>query len=549
MNNKILYLTATLLVLLIAFAINVSAAASMTVDIADIQDMARDSTQTVDVTVTNTGDDVLTNIILSVTNSDNTQIQTRFADDGIDPVNYSYYVIPTLNVEPPKTVKLTITTDEDATFKAYTVTVNAISSEILTPGISDSDDFEVEYRYCTLDDGYIDVTDVDIVDKQGEYLPGDKFTIQVDVENNDNDEHDVSIKAVLVKDNVEYPDTEEEIDKSFNLDDDEEKLNSEIELEIPDDAEDGEWYVYVKAFDEDDEDNCREYSVSFDVDRPTRGVNLKGLKTIPEKVECGSSIQVSGKIANIGEKDEDKIKVTYSDQFGNTKEKVFNSVDSGDDETFSFTNIAIPFNAKEGTSRIKIDVEYNYDDDDEVYDEVEHFEKFITIEGNCAKANGEIVEVKVTSPRIFKDESYNIQIYIKNTGNVKTKYNVTALNVDPKWSTFGGDATVELEAGSEGYATLTFTALEEGTKEVTIKVTYEGGEKTTKVPVTITPFVEPKSDSEKFAEELKANLLWVVIVAVLVILTIVLIVALALSGKKHKVAKVEENDKVKLKKK
>jgi hypothetical protein len=216
---------------------------------------------------------------------------------------------------------------------------------------SASDSFEVKYAYCDKNStrDYLSIKIKNDGDFKGKtFKPYDVISIEVRVENDDNDEHDVNVEAVLVDENGEEID-DSEVDQSITIDKDSSKTIT-LKLEIPV-VDEGKYYVYVRAYDDDNELVCVQADSYIKVDRPSREIRIVGVTLDKESYNCGESMIVSGVVANIGTHDEDQVKVVYSDDIGNSIESIIYDLEEGEEKNFLF-NINIPQNASQKATQL-----------------------------------------------------------------------------------------------------------------------------------------------------------------------------------------------------
>lgn len=225
------------------------------------------------------------------------------------------------------------------------------------------------FNYCSINSitspvSLKEITNDNKIDGE-KFKPLEEFEIKVKVDNSDNDdEKDVIVQAVLVKDGVEVDDTEVDVDLTLDEDDYETVI---LNMIIPEDIDEGDYQIYVKVYDGDNEDNCQQQILTITVTKSTHETVFKDVE-VSSSVFAGNTITVTGKIVNIGKEDEDRIKIIYSDDFKNSLVEERTNLDSGETVEFSFT-AKIPANATAGTYKSKLRVYYDYDSDDKTYDE------------------------------------------------------------------------------------------------------------------------------------------------------------------------------------
>jgi len=286
-----------------------------------------------------------------------------------------------------------------------------------------SSDISVLYPYCnanSTDDGdiqFLEITNEDDINGES-YKPLESFDIKIKVENtNDDDSIRVVAEAILVKDNDEVEDTD--VKTSMKV----EKGSKEIitlDMSIPADLEEGNYYVYVKIYSNDDEDNCMQKILNIEVTRTAREIIFDG--EMPESITCGLSKTIEGKIVNTGRNDEDKVKVVYSDTLGGISTTEINNLDWGEDKDISFI-LKAPATASAGTNTITLKFYYDYDEDDKEYGLDESYEYSFDV--NCATTALTQTISAETSTAIIGTESA-VTVRITNTGTATQTYTISA---------------------------------------------------------------------------------------------------------------------------
>ena len=527
--------------ILVLSAFCVMADAGLSVSIANVDDMIQDDSQTVDVLINNTGDEQL-DVELTDSSSDEDEITLS--------LDNSSFILPVGN---SKTVKLTITTNGDTDLKDYIITIKATGVNASLEEVSNSDtsnSFDVSLQYCEVGDvgSDLEITDVDY--DEDEYAPGDDIVLTVDVKNKE--EYDVYVKAALIaKEDGEVLDDDKELIKEEDFEDDSEQT-VELKLEVPLNADEGDYFIYIKAYERGDEDDeCAQESYSIDIEVEPYDVKMENEGFSFDSygsVECGSIFTFSGRIRNIGSEEQDKIKVEYIDSLGNSEYDIIRHLDSGDKENFEIKNLFIPTDVKEGTYVASITVYHEYDDDDEEYESEKDYTKEFIVQGNCFV---EVKEVLITSEQItrpIEETEFTIKINLQNIGNVETIYNISVegyeawaelIKVEP--------ASLTLKEGASGYAYVYLKAKEgsEGTQTFNAVIESDSYKETKAISVDVTPISEIRGWN--IPDAIKDNWPWIIVDAALVILIIVLIVVLASkAGKKKKVVEeksVEEKEK------
>jgi hypothetical protein len=453
-----------------SFAISFSAALSqgdVTISLS-IDNMLAGTTQTQLVTIRNNNANESLNITLqSATSSPNITAL----------LNETSFNLPASSF---KTLSLVITSSPSA-FGSYTVTLSGNASNGTTQiSFSASDSFEVKYAYCDKNSTrrYLSIEIKNDDDFKGDtFKPYDVIDIEVKVKNNDADEHDVNVEAVLVDENGEEVD-DSEVDQSITIDKDSSKTIT-LKLEIPV-VDEGKYYVYVRAYDDDNELVCVQADSYIKVDRPSREIRIVGVTLDKESYNCGESMIVSGVVANIGTHDEDQVKVVYSDDMGNSIESIIYDLEEGEEKNFLF-NINIPQNASQKQHSFNIKAQYDYSSGT--------YSRYTTYSGYFNIVSGCIVPVKdvaisISAPSTMElNTEYEGNILLSNTGDLASSY---TLQLDATWAVVNLQTnSVSLNPGEQKAISFTIKPIEEGTKTLIARAKFDGKEKTASKVVSI----------------------------------------------------------------
>ena len=299
-------------------------------------------------------------------------------------------------------------------------------------------------------------------DEDTEWVPLDEVEVEVKIENNNNDYkiEDVEISWGLYNlDKQEWVFDEEESD--FNLKDGDDKtFFFTFELEDPDDFEDSDTYAfYVWAEGEDEENNnelvCEFVSEDIDVivesdflilgNLQIEGIDLEDSR-YPDKLSCGSTLQFTADVWNIGEDDQEDIEVrVYNNDFGIDEILEIGDVDSFDSESISF-EFTIPEGMEEGWNTLELTIQEDGDifENDYTDDDAE-FEVLLDLE-NCLLAQALVSAALDEGGKAGQD--LVVRATITNPGDESTTYVVNAYGY-AEWASTAevSPSTFVLEAG------------------------------------------------------------------------------------------------------
>ena len=207
--------------------------------------------------------------------------------------------------------------------------------------------------------------DVENPDDNDNFDFGETINVDVSVLNGDDKDIDVLIEAFLYNINEDEELVREELDAGEIKDGDEEDFT--LDLEIPADndfSEDDEFVLYVKAYEDGDEDdNCDQEDIDIDLDRKAHNVIVTDVALNPSSVSCGETISIDVDVENVGTKDEDDVAVkVFHSALGldetSGKYDLENFDDADNDATAKFT-YTIPTTVNPGTFSIESSVTFN----------------------------------------------------------------------------------------------------------------------------------------------------------------------------------------------
>jgi hypothetical protein len=221
------------------------------------------------------------------------------------------------------------------------------------------------------------------VNKEGgsvDVKPGEKLNINVELKNICEEEDDKDFKHTVEDINVEVTldeigsEDEQDKDKDYKDLDVGDKDNQDFLFTIAEDADKGTYTLTIEASgsDEDTGDFYEIDPVTIDVmvDKEDHDLNFKTFTLNPTSLSCTKNTQLTVKLVNVGDKDEDDIELVVSSDELNLEEIEFiDELQEGDaddeDSYFKKTySINVPSSVKTGT--YVITGKAYYDNDDEV---------------------------------------------------------------------------------------------------------------------------------------------------------------------------------------
>jgi len=278
-------------------------------------------------------------------------------------------------------VDVTISSDDlnNLKFGDNSVTITATGN-----GASDSIVLTVKEGFCKngLQGGNLVINDVQIDNlgegKDDKWKLLDTIEIEVEVENDGDDDVDDVIVELAIFDNsgdditndFEFEnDGEEEIDLgNFNDGDDD---TATFRFRVPADVADGNYKVAVKVY-SDDLKESNECSDVFDgksyeeveIERESdegKFIAFEDIVLTPMQATCGETIRLTADVYNIGDEDQDQVKVSLISSDLNVDEfiEIRNDMDEGDKESVEF-EFTVPQNVKDGIYYLSLTADYDY---------------------------------------------------------------------------------------------------------------------------------------------------------------------------------------------
>jgi len=285
-------------------------------------------------------------------------------------------------------------------------------------------------------------------DNNDDFAPGDTMDIEVEVENNDDEELDIGVEAFLY--NVNEDDEVERVESESEAINDGDDQTFELSFKIPlnDISENDEYILFVKAFEDGDEDqNCAEDSVNIDIERERHDVRVDSLTINPSLVSCGELVNSIANVINVGSSREDVTVEIKNPELGLSQVSPEFELDDGEDtdndavRRFSFT---IPQDAQEQEYNIEAIVTFD--------DEQNSLFQTLTVQrcGEIAEEAAEetaIATLRVNQADITGDSAkgFSIPVTINNEGLIQQSFTVEVVNAD--WAEPVTAQTLTLNSG------------------------------------------------------------------------------------------------------
>lgn len=456
MNIKLI---ASLFLVLVLAAVSVSADVGYTVPTSvEVEDEA-DTTNTVDITITNTGNETLDALSFSFLYTGET------ADNDGDLLTFSFSAVTPATIAPGASgkVTMTVTVGEDVDTGDYTGTVNITANGVVKQVTSQ---VSVTPEVCKSGvKGELDVT-VDEPDSGETFNPGEEVNVDVTVENNDDDDMDVKVTAILY--NLDEDDEVKKVTSESKEIEDGDDEDFELTLTLPTNLDEEDDYVlYVKAYEDGHESkNCNFDSPELQVERDSHDVAVQEIKLLPETVECGKKVGVQVTVENIGTEDEDDVYVEFlAKDFSYRKDSAEFDLDEYDDSDSDYVtqfDFEVPKKTKAGEYFTEAIVHYN---DGDIHSLLQ---KLVVTCGEkssqeTASLTGDAqLSVLNTDLKVDEGSKVSLELVLRNTGDEPMPVMVDV--TEAQWAdVLGIEAPSVLYPGDEFHA-YAYLKLKEGTE-------------------------------------------------------------------------------------
>jgi len=399
-----------------------------------------------------------------------------------------------------------------------------------------------------------EIADKSSMSNEWEWKPLDLVKIRVKVENADKDlgggkDRDITIKLGLFKTSSSSEvdlESDNEIEKDVSINEGQTKT-IDFEFQVPADVDEGSYSLYVKAYDgestqctsaiaEIDSDGIQ-ITRDIDISKDNYDVIVDGVDSLSDTFPCDSDVDLTARVYNIGNNDEDKVRVTlYNKELNLKLTKEIIDLAEGDSTEVNF-NFVVPKTAQERSYKTILSTEFKYDSDTEVYKKEskteDDFEYTLKVLGNCQAVNNaiNIASINANLKSVAKvGTQLSIQVDVRNLGNSTADFIISTANYD-SWAKFISiePQSLNIEAGQTKSLLVKLNPTKSGDQTFNIRALSGGKFSTQSVQVTI---------AEKSGSIFGSNstLMYVIIAVaiILIILIILIIVKVASSGSKRK---------------
>jgi len=399
--------------------------------------------------------------------------------------------------------------------------------------------------YCKYSEqgDYLTIT-IDKPSSGDDFYAGNNMTIKTDIENTDNSDLDVVVKAQLY--DLTDDDKVEETSYKTTIKGDDSKTVT-MYLTVPSSINpDHDYAVRAKVYEDGNEDGqCKEDSVDVTLNKKEHSLVIDSYYVSPSTVGCTDTYSLYLKVSNTGSNDEDvKIKIINSELGINYIKTLTINQDDSYSASFSFT---APSNATEKTYSIPITVYYN-NEESSVSGTTN-----LEIKGKCTPAQPPAYyDVAMSLQQLtdaFPGKEFVVKASLTNIGNAATTYSINASEYGT-WATVARiePTTMVLVEGNSGdvYITLVPNENAAGSYSFKVRVGFNNTVKEQLVTVQVKKESTPATWLEQLVFDFNRNWQWIITDAILAIVIVTLIVLLINRSARNKRFLYEQPTEIKL---
>ena len=378
------------------------------------------------------------------------------------------------------------------------------------------------------------------------WYPLDNIEAKIDVTNNGND----TIRSIVVKWEVYDATKQKKVlsgsESSFSLNDGSDKIltiDFQLGSDIIDSLKSGDQYVFyawATGNDESFTNNPKTYSTTnnlksgldnIDVVIDSDFVILSNLQVV-NTVSCGSNVQVSGTVWNIGDNDEDGVYIkVFNTALGISQRVNIGTIDSLTSKDITF-NLAIPDNAASGQS---YDITFQvYNNDNNIFENSNNDQSQVIltlpITGTCSNLPPATVSASLQSSAVSGKE-LDIAATITNTDSKADAFTL-ALNSYNSWASLISidQTSLNLNAGQSQTVLIKLQVNDGVSGDQSLNLVVNQGTQTLSQPISVT--VEQATTPNLFSGLGSNAYLWGIAALNIILVLVIIIVAVRVVRKK-----------------
>ena len=489
--------------------------------------------------------------ILNITNTGNTplnSIELTSAGDFTATLSDN-----SLNLNPGFSETITITSLESLSSLSFGTNTATITARDTSKNVQSTASFSLMKTFCS--NGAVgrnlSITNVEFDsdgDEEDEWRPLDLITIEVEVENiGDDDVDDVFVELGLfdntgrnMVDDLNFENTnEEEIDVGRLNDGDEETV--EFKFRVPADLDNGNYKLAVKTYSDDDGESnvCADTSGDLDnnfyhaisvekEDDEGKFIAFEDIELSPTEVSCGDTANLRMDVFNVGDEDQDQVKVNLVNRDLNIdmSREIRDDLDQGDSEKIEFA-FTVP-EVKDGTYTLILNSEYDFSRD--TYRESSEREERILLKvigcslGGSPTQNEDFASVSASlDSDAIAGEELMVKVLITNLQNTEEPFIISANDFE-SWAELDSisERIVNIGAGDTEEITIKLMVNKDASDEESFSVEIRSGDniETKEVSVSLDKAGVKSFD---FGDN---SLIWIIGAINLILIILIIVVAI-----------------------
>jgi len=495
------------------------------------------------ITLNNTGNTILNNILLNTSGNLNfTLSQTN---------------IPLLDIGKTSS-PIRATTDLSLLrFGTNTGTITATAQD----GTSTSSSLSVTKTFCSSGQKTSNLTidSVDITefgDDETDWRLLDEITFEVEIKNSGSQEVDDVVAEIglfdsegnnVVGDLTFSGDNDESAD--LGAIDSRDRGTATFTFQVPADMNLGDYKLAIKAYsDYEGEDNMcvdtardfgsnsfyRPIKISSETD-DGKQIAFDNIRLTPTtEATCGDTITLTFDVVNIGDKDQDQVKVTLANAELNIAQslEIKNNLNKGDKETNQKFTFTVPQGLQNKEYKLELSAEYGYSKSRGEYsDSLDNpYEISLNVIGCNAQTEASLAQIDVAplSNEAVAGQDIAVTSIIKNIGTQSNIYVVGATGFE-SWATLksASDRIITLAPGESKQVDMTFTINSDASGSKTFSIQTIANGKTDSKTISV-QIASGNSSFSGFSLG-GSTLLWIVGIVNVILLVLIIIIAIRIS--------------------
>ncbi|MEK6741817.1 MAG: putative S-layer protein [Nanoarchaeota archaeon] len=414
-----------------------------------------------------------------------------------------------------------------------------------------------EVSSCTSNTGDLRIKKIDFTNnglnsgttfgKDDEWFPRENVDVEIQIKNDGNERiNNVEVNWGLYNTQTNEWVIELVDEKDFDVKDGKTEtltvsfnLESDLDIDLSELTDGNDYKFYVTAQGEVDDGNDTSTCVSsFETTSVVVESDFVVLDNMnfPESVQCGTSVEITADVWNVGDNDQDEVSVYVTNkELGLSEDVIAGDIDAFDTNKVSFT-VKVPSNVVEKTYLIKIEV---YDDSSDVYqndydDDYSEFSVPLVVKGNCgvAGAGSATVSADLVSGGMAGQELV-VKATITNTGSSLKTFTVNAAGFTEWASSASADqSTLVLNPGQSRDVVFTLDVNKAVSGEQSFFIEATSGNEVTRQPVLVN--IEPTSKFGALGKVFSGGnaAIWGIGLLNLILVIVIIFVAVRVSKRK-----------------